>query len=52
MGAYKAAKRGVAAERYERRDRRQAGVDAYWQPSLGSSATGGQPQPGAVRGRG
>ncbi|MFB8280649.1 hypothetical protein [Nocardia colli] len=52
MGAYKAAKRGVAAHRYERRDRRQDSADAYWLPPLGNSAAAARPQPGSVRGKG
>ncbi|MFI7001820.1 hypothetical protein [Nocardia sp. NPDC050175] len=43
MGAYKAAKRGVAAEQQERRDRRWDSVVAHWAPPLGNRASAAQP---------
>ncbi|MGA6191081.1 hypothetical protein ACPESU_38530 [Nocardia iowensis] len=55
MGAYKAAKRGVAAERRERRDERREGAAEYLLPPLGScvSATPARTgQTGPSRSRG
>ncbi|MFI6165795.1 hypothetical protein ACIBCN_03310 [Nocardia sp. NPDC051052] len=42
MGAYKAAKRGVAVEQQERRDRRWDSVVAHWAP-FGKGASAARP---------